>query len=370
LSEIRLVNPSDLLLQKIDNIDNQGNSIKTFFLNADTLALRDGGCMVFVDIEPINQQNQYATRYPYLALVPLIDIYNPCVELVSGAPTLTQITVKRAVIRDGGIQYQWWEYTQGTVTIYEEVNGVIGIKDRRELRNAKGQPLSYIPAVYYTVVNGSLIQPATPPFMALCELNICHLNKESELDAVESKCNSPTPYRRWPSGVPEHPQPLLTGPNRVIEVPQGGEIGFVEPAGTALSITYERQKNREERMDKEARAFLTGGEVERTATEAIIEAGQAKATLSGMAERKRSCSQQIFAIWSDLATPSEVPSAWVEVEEDSLKIPPSSRDVGVIFDGFVQGVYDRDVALAKLAEIGWLPREHTPMGVTAPETTA
>lgn len=359
LSEFRYVNVSDLILQYEQNIDLQGNSLKTFFLNADVMALRDGGCFIAVEQQTaLDEDEQRRPRRPYLVLVDIRDVRAPVVEIENGVPILKQLIIRRAIQKGYDTQTQWWVYQPGTVTIYEEANGVVGLVRQTPLIAANGQPLTGIPIVFYSLSDCTLMEPAIPPFMTLCELNLRHMNKESELDDVESKCNTPTAYRKWPAGIPEAPPPFFTGTNRVIEVPKDGDVGFIEPRGTAIAITNERQKNREERMNREAKTFLTGSDVQRTATEALLEAGQAKMAVAGMAERKKSASQVVFDYWMQYADPAyQGDGGYIEIEESSLKVPPSAREIQVIFDGFVQGVYDRNVALAKLREIGWLPND-------------
>jgi hypothetical protein len=362
LSEFEVLEdtPEDILTL-LEDVDGQGTDLESFSQNADISCLNYGATIIFINPAEGN------LIPPRLRLVELCDVRCPRIEMIEGKIKITRLGVKAAVEESDGefatkVVDKWFVYERGfcQVWIKNEKGQFVKEGEVIAMRGANGQLLTSVPAVWYPAMASiKYFEPPIPIFLTLAQLNIKLLNKTSELDNVETKCNSPTWYKKHEQ-VPEYPAPLEVGANACIHLRIEEEAGLIEPEGTAIAVTHERIKHLEEKIEKISQAFLTGGETEKTATQAAIESAQSKATLQGVAHQKESAFQQVFH-WLNVFTDPNYkegdPTGGICVSESVLKPLPTAQDVRTIFDGFSMGVYDRDYALAKLREIGWEPEE-------------
>jgi hypothetical protein len=237
------------------------------------------------------------------------------------------------------------------------------------MRGANGELLTRIPIVWYSALGATnYFKPPIPIFLTLAKLNIKLLNKVSELDAVESKCNMPTWKRYWEQRHDVYPS-LTVGADSVINMVIGEDARLEEPSGKAIDSTQRRIESLQERMKQISQVFLVNSDnnVQKTATEAAIESASSKATLQGVAHQKESAYQQVFHWLNVFTDPNflanfernngDVPIGGIDVNESILRVPANANDIRIVFDGFTEGLYGRDVAYAKLKEIGWWPKD-------------
>ena len=146
--------------------------------------------------------------------------------------------------------------------------------------------------------------------------------------------------------------PLTLGPNSVVDVPESGEFNFEEPKGTAIAGTQNDIEKLEAAMDRVTLSFLTGGESNRTATEALLDAKQAQATLQSMSERKKSAIEQIFSLWVEYT--GEPDGGSIEINQRLLQPPASFQDLQIILDAMGNQI-SRKLGLTMLQQRNWIP---------------
>jgi Domain of unknown function (DUF4055) len=364
LSNFELLNDTpDVIHNNLDNINNQGDSLVTWAMDVDIAALRDDCCVALIDTEPLTESNSRKERSPWVVLIDIRDVFSPLVAFVDGEWVLVRVVILRHVeIADGlygtKLQKQWCVYTPGqSQTIIEDDQGQLTYEDPVIMMDAAGNVLDRVPIAWYSISGARLMEPNSPPFLGLAELNVKYFQKESELDDTESKVNTITATRTWPQAVPTVCPPLPSGANKVIEIPGGGKVDLLEAEGKGLSLAYERQNNRIERMDRLAQAFLQGAR-ERTATEAILESSQAKLSLRGIARRKESFLQCVFKWMARLSDPLFNENEFVggvKVSERHLQAPLSAQDFAQIISAWEMGLLSRAMVFRKLFDAGWMP---------------
>ncbi|MBD3882169.1 DUF4055 domain-containing protein [Phormidium tenue FACHB-886] len=366
-----LEDTAETIASNIENIDQQGNSLKAFLLQADEMVLRDGGCGILVEFpidptdetgEPLIQsaadEQEFGLR-PYVVLIDRRNILNWDVSYIQGIPVINRVTIAETVeVPDGEFgctmrtryrvlrpgSYQVWELqlVQGQWIKYLVDEGVTNL-DR-------------VPLIWYSLSKGELFKGSLP-FQDVAELNIEHFQKRSENNEVLRKCNLPVPVRKGYQRSPEEIKSgakLTIGPNSLVDVPVDGDFYFAEPTGNAIASTQANITALEEAIDRLSLAFLTGGEAQKTATEVIIDSAQCQSSLQSMAERKASAVQQVFEFWTQYT--GEEAIGGIAVDAKVLKLPSSAQDVQVILDAMGLKISNK-LGLQMLLERGWLPEE-------------
>ena len=391
LSDFKLKDVPDDFMEQETDIDLKGNNFILWSMRADIKMLRDGQCLVGAEIpEALTEEEQRRERKPYLLTIDIDDVFNPVTRIVDGKTIIEEISIRRNYsFSDTGENIaEYWRYvaneqgheTPTRVEVWvEELSNQTTVNDTKRglyldreypLLNARGEPLGKVPYIWYSSSPDSEpMHPDYPPFLSLCDLNLAHMNKESELDDVETTANRPTPYRIWPGDIPDRPGPLILGQNGCLEGSNGTEYGFLEPKGDAIAITQERQASRETRMDREDQKFLGGGQTPKTLGQAMLETAQSRMSFKTVARRKQSVMQEIFKLWQELSDPTYEEGSYageITIDESSLKAPPTAQDVQQVFQGFTMGVYPRQVAEYKLKEMGWWPERLMEESPSAP----
>lgn len=365
------------------NIDLMGNSLIEFLQKCDISALNFDACFVLVErsSDPMPDSNLEVVenpRVPHLALISLRDVCSWQEAMINGVKRLTRLVVKRSLYQPkGGTSYEnelveeYWEYQPGFVIVHtKDSKGEISSGEPIPYLDSTGQPLREIPVVWYSVSGAPCLGSSTPdgnlplnapPFMSLAERVLWQFRQESELDDTLDKTNHPTPVREWPGRIPDNPPDLVLGSNSVIEATTGCKVYPFEISASGVSLTADRIERSRAIMRELARSFVGANHEGKTATESLIELGSAKATIKGVARRKESMVQEILRYWCMYT--GEVPTGGIRVSDTILRPTPSAQDVAVIIQGFVQGLFDRPIALQKLQEIGWLPDDADPMAM-------
>ena len=337
-------NPPQAIVDAEKDIDCRGNSLHVWSVKRDIEFLRDGGVLLGVDSSKAldeRSQREKKDRRPWFIKVDVRDIFAPVVSVIDGKPTLTQVSIRRSQMMPDGEGFkrvdQYWLYRLIDGGVYYEVYEDKGeeeltlVASLEPLIAANGQPFPRLPFEWYGVTDSLDFREGLPipVFAELCELNLKHFNKGSEIDRAETICNIPTPKRGWPGMIPENPPPFAMGISHCVEYVVGGEVGFLEPEGKTLQISHMRQLDREARMEAEDRRFLGVGEAPKTATQSIIESSQAKMSLRTMAERKESVFQELFKLWELFSNPRYVDGddvGGIKISESALQAPATSQD--------------------------------------------
>lgn len=342
------------LVASQDDIDFQGNSVTTFWKEVDEMVLRDGGCGILVEYPPelvdelgnpliqsAADQQRFNQR-PYLVAIDRRNLLNWSVSTYNGMAIINRVTIreKREVPEgDFGSTYEvlYRELFPGGYRVWELIQSKNAKSGwLKQLREEGTTSLDRVPLIWYSLEESGLFK-AKPPFLSLARLNVEHYQKRSSLNEVLHKCNLPIPVRK---GLVKSAQdladrqasgkvPRITiGPNSVIDIPLDGDFFFAEPSGAAIAATQADIAKLEQSMDRVSLAFLTGGETEKTATEAVLDSTQTKASLSGMATRKESALQEVAQLWS--AYTGEGQSGGGVVNRDVLKMPIDPQAIAQI----------------------------------------
>ena len=377
-----------------ESVDGMGRSLKSWLLDWDVEALRKNGVLCVVDMPQV--EDERTNRQPRIISVALNDVYAPLVTEIEGEMTIALLSICRSEMRSVGMfgqmavnkywvyrlepldqpinvrgrlqRYQatWQEWEDEISSEGKKTNEIVPSSEPAVLRDASGMPLDRIPVVWYSPYGDPLLfhsvdnmsdRGGTPEYMPLVDLNNEYLNKQSELNTAESRANFAMLVLKYPGKAGDDKKPgdvLLNG--RMLVLEDGGEGGLLEPKCTAIAATQQGQRDRRKEMDAMAQSFLTGGEQERTATEAVIESTQSRLSLRGMARRKESAVAQIFRWVMQFSDPSFSPSedvaGGITVSERVLEAPPDPQMMLFWLNAFTQGVFDVSVFIAALKEMG------------------
>lgn len=321
----------------IDNIDQMGNDLWSFFNEVDQYCLRDGWCGVMVEY-PIKDPSiasqgdlLASSRRPYLVLIDRRDILNWRTTKINGLPTLAQVTICETRLEpDGDYGEKEAVYYRvlipGEYFIFQILEGNGG--EAQTILVERGiTSLLEIPLVYYSVTESQLFA-AKAPFLNLAKLNIEYYQKRSQLNEVLRKCNLPVPVRKGliktVDDIKKVP-PLVIGPNSVLDIPTDGDFFFAEPSGVAIAASRDDLKDLESAMDRMTLQFLTSGEHQKTATEVLLDSTKTSANLKGVARRKESAMQQIFKFW--VAYTGENAGGGITQDESLLSVPLTPEQV-------------------------------------------
>jgi hypothetical protein len=353
----------EVVTRNLDNINKQGDNLVTWSMDVDIAAFRDDCCLALIDTEPLTEENPRQESDPWVTLIDIRDVFAPLVALRHGEWVIERVVILRWAERPDGefgsaLQKEWCVYTPGqSQKILEDKNGELFKEEPKVMLGANGEVLDRIPIEWYSISGAKPLNPNPAFLLSLAELNLKYFQKESELDDTESKVNTITPWRKWPKDVPTNPAPLPSGANKVIEMPQLGDVGLLEAEGRGTRLAYERQNGRIERMDRIAQSLLQRDR-ERTATEAVLESSQAKLSLRGIARRKESFVQRVFKWMARLSDPLFEEDEFVggiKVSERHLQAPLTAQDFAQILSGWEIGLYSKELAFKKLFDAGWLP---------------
>jgi Domain of unknown function (DUF4055) len=329
-------NVAATIRNNIENIDNQGNDIYTFFTEADQMVLRDGWCGIFVDFPPIdpaiNSQADFleSDRKPYLVAIDRRNILNWQLRTIAGKPELTQVTLREIRLEKVGrfgsrLNVYYRVLSPGIFQVYQLIPTQ---QDWQLILVDQGETsIDFIPLVCYSVSESALFQ-AKPPLINLARLNIEHFQKRSQLNEVLRKCNLPVPVRKGlikSMADLKNAPPVTIGPNSALDIPSDGDFYFAEPSGSAIASTKQDIADLEMAMDRVSLAFLAGGESDKTATEVLLNSAQTSANLKGMAGRKQSAIQQVFDYWVQYT--GEGNGGNIAIDDSILQLPLSPEQV-------------------------------------------
>lgn len=361
LSEYRLEDAPESLEESGHDVDLRGNDLRVFLSNVDTEALALGAAVVVVDY------NEKLER-PYLAMASVDDIYGVRVIVEDGRHFLQSLSIRYEieVETDGKMEcetrYLYYEHRPARCSIWREKGrgDVESVESEKPIKGANGKQLEEIPIIWYSFSSCAVAQVATPPLYSLARLNLLHYNKDSEINTAETVVNAPTVVRTYPGPAPEKTDAITLGINYGIDLPNGGQIRFLEATMSGLTLSHQRQVERQEQMSRLGQEFLSGGNRAKTATEAMLDAQQSKQELNNLAARKQSLVQEIFKLWQVFADPRYTypdDAGQLIISEEVLDPAPTAQDVAVVEGLFTSGIITRPTALSVLARTGWIEEE-------------
>jgi hypothetical protein len=361
LSQFTLSDLPASLEQQLDDIDQLGNNLTAFMAMADSLAMRDGGCAVMVEMPQQVAVESEADRLafgrqPYLVLLERRNILNWKTEYIAGQEQLVQATLLEWREVEAGsfgftVEPFFRVLTPGAFQVYA-LNKQLGATTKLQLVEEGFTSLTEVPLVWYSP------QPqrwghGLPPFRELALLTLQHYRSRSDLNELLHRCALPVPVRRGALLMDgQTPPPLVIGPNSVVDVPVDGDFRFAEPSGSSLQQQQEHLRHIEQLINNETLAFMSGQEAV-TATQARLQAGQVQSglTLAGM--QKASLFEQLQMLW--VAYTGEEPTGSLQIAAQALESRLEPQQVAQIQSLADGGYISKETTLELLQRGGVLP---------------
>ena len=316
LSRSTLRDPPPTFENAQDNVDLEGNSLTAFWMTVDALCLRDGAVPILVEMpdgQPTDGASEAAQkRRPYLVNRTRSTCLNWRTTIVDSVEVVSRCTfLEWAEIDDPdgdfGVVYEerYRVIEPGKWTLYKltkksDSTLTLDVVDKGQYLDAKQQPLSVVPVVWYSAERTGFGRGGLP-LRQVVEHNVEHFQMRSDLREKTHKCAMPVPVRKGaPPPMPgQAATPLVIGPNTAIDVDKDGDFHFAEPSATSLTEQRSQIDAVETLIQRQLLGFLYGesSSVTKTATQAQIEGARTQVSIRAMGERKRSVMQSLLAIW-------------------------------------------------------------------------
>ena len=343
------------------NIDLNGNDFKSVLSTLNQMALCLGAVMVVVDVWD-------AEKRPFLRVWNLDEIFYKAgdnsfqrgiVTINEGGQTFIESFCGRyevAELNDNGIledveYYLEYKHRPCRTILWKIEDGTpTQMGSEVQIKGANGKQLEEIPCVSHDFNGNPPGDPPLPLLFSLARLNITHFNALSEFQTILTVVNGPTPVRTWAPNmpVPEERQDLFLGINSVLDMPGGSHVSFLEPSGNALTISAQVLSGQLEQMARLGQRFLSGGDIARTATEAMLDSAQAETLLIDMANRVENTAEEIIKWWKVFEEPSyNYPdyAGGIKINTEALLVPMQPQQIQTIMQLFLNGLVDAATAL-------------------------
>ena len=362
LSRFQLVDPPQSLLDYEQDVDLQGSSIQAFWNRADELAIRDGGCFIFVDMMGDNNAgtNFYDSlndgRHPYLNLIERKDVINWSTSYYGGYERIEQATFRqvKSVATEGYgsvVEACYYDMRPGSVTEYRMKKSANGWSQVQE-----GEPrlmsVPFVPLVWYGASTSRFAQ-GDIPLNGLAELSIQHYQSTSDLQELIRKCAMPVPVRKGVTTPDGQPKPLYLGPNTAIDLGEGGDFKFEEPSGRSLYRHQKEIEHIEMLMDRSGLNFLYGANI-KTATEASLRASQVASQVSAVVRHKTSSFKTVIRLWAlYMGEQSQITKeSGLAISDSLINRPLDPNGVAQIINLTGNGMLSLETALRELQRGG------------------
>lgn len=301
------------LLDASQDIDGEGNSLKAWGMAADALCLRDGGCLLMVDMPQGKAESRAEElaqgRRPVFSLAERRNVLNWKLTKVGRRRIPTLVTIlewhevedgdygsklepRYRVMKGGG-----WQLLaiKGDGTGGKGASYSVELVEQGQFLGSDGQPLAYPPVVWYSATRDGFGEGGLP-LLSLANLTLDWFREYSDLKELLHRCALPVTVLKDAGRTPG--QPLTLGPNSLVEIKDpNGSLTFAEPTGSSLDKHLQHLEGIEKLIDRSTLSFLFSGGGERTATQAELESAQIQANITAMAEAKSSCWESLFQLW-------------------------------------------------------------------------
>jgi hypothetical protein len=363
----------------LSNIDGEGQSLKSLLMRADLAAMRDGGCLLMVDMPPGRAESRADElalgRRPLLRFAERMMVRNWKVEREGGIEIPVAVTVLEwHEVEDGdfGITMEpRYRVMRGGKWSLVRINGASGngkgslAWQVEEVTNgvfedAAGNPLRYPPVCWYSVSREGFGR-GDLPFYALAEGSLDWFREYSDYKELLRKTAMPVAVRKGaPMGPNGVPAPLAIGPNSVVDLPEGGSFEWAEVSGSSLERHEANLAQIEALIDRQTLSFLFGGSGDRTATHAELESAQLQATLTAIGEQKASMMQTVMELWVSFTGERLGPGAGLVMAKGVVDRPVDPETLRLAKDLYDAGLLRRASVTALEGRAGLLPQGVTP----------
>lgn len=261
-----------VIIDHLENIDLQGTHFDVFSKQVFTDQVKDGHTFVLIDMPPPLEDGatraDEVDRRPYWVQYKKNQIINWRTEQREGAIILTQVTLRECVSEPDG-EYGESEVVQyrvlrpGSWTVYRE--------DESGNFNEYASGLTSLDFIPLVEFNGSRVGyfQSSPRLLAVGYENLRLYRLQSDLDHIMHICNVPLLKIVGRSNAKD---PLMISPNAAIDVPVGGDVGYVEHAGAAIGAAQEEIEKSKGNMAALGLAMLVKkSRVQQTATQSVLD---------------------------------------------------------------------------------------------------
>ncbi len=343
LSRFELKNPPPILEAAEGSVDEKGNSLKAWWIEADSLMLRDGAAALQVEMPPndaasAGEETAMGVR-PYLVKRERSKMVNWRVNPEDGRlEWVIFLEMEEEPDPDGEfgvkIEPRYRMIGRGFQRVYRlvrEQNGEFRLEAGKDIPilAASGQPLLYVPVVWYASDDADF-GAGELPLRQVVEHSIDHFQQKSDLREKDHRCNLVVPVvkGRMPAAPGAPHAELALGPNSVMELEEGGSFEFVEPNATSMAETRAQLAETEKLIARQTLGFLYGDPgATKTATQAGMEGAQIQSAVTRIAERKNSAMQSLMAIWCDFTGEPLDPEAGLAMNHSIFERPMEAADV-------------------------------------------
>ncbi len=338
----------------LSDVDGRGTDLGAFLAAADVLVLRDGGCLLLVlppdHLWPSEGDRQQALRrgdrlsLPRLQLIPRTDLLNWQLPHSHGLPV--RLTWREAIPGSEPLPVDaaghWseqpcpWLYrslqlkAQGvalsTETLVADPQSPTGWRvDQLEKQLYQG--LQQLPALWYSS-DGAGFGEGELPHLGLAHQYLNQFRCQSDYQELLSRCALPVGVRTGVVGgvgQPPGSEPVVLGPNTVMDLPEGASFQFAEVQARSLAEHRAWLEVLDTGMRRDALIPSSSGGVARTAMEISLAASQSYALLQSQAIQKASLFSSLLVHWCAITGEPLSPQAALQVSVNPLTPPVAPR---------------------------------------------
>ena len=351
LAGFELSDPPTSFSDAEDDIDLRGNSLTQFLMAADSLAMRDGGVLLCVDMPAGQLENNGEVvaqeRRPYLAMAERSNVLNWRTRIEDGKEVLDWVICREWVEVPEGRFGMTWEpryrligaangqaFWQVFKIVDQGLNAQVEvvIVDEGDYLGPGGRPYEQPPVVWYTGGQQGGFGQGAIKLSALATLTLEHYRARSDHNELARKTCMPVPVRVGAVVGPQgKPAPLVIGPNSVVDLEGSGDFRFAEPSAASLGHLAENITHLEALIQSQTLAFMYGdGSGNKTATQSALEAAQTEATIKTISQTKASVVQQVIELWVGFTGEELSSDAGLIMQSQIFDRPLEHEDVRVL----------------------------------------
>lgn len=283
--------PTEISGQVLPNVDLEGRNLHAFAADVFEAALSQGMSFILVDFPRVEgavtraDEKRIGAR-PYWVQIKARQVLGWKSQLVDGLHRLTQFRYREAVSVDDG-EFGAQDIEQ--VRVLEPGRCRLYRKDeKKEWQLSDDFPISVteIPLVpIYTGRTGFLT--AVPPLLELAHLNVKHWQSQSDQDTILHTARVPLLLRKGADAVvnpiTQLPEPMQIS-GSLIDVPEGGDLKYVEHTGAAIEAGQASLEALEDQMKTAGAKLLTKTVLSLSESQSADEQAKEVSQLAAMAE--------------------------------------------------------------------------------------
>jgi hypothetical protein len=308
----------------ISDVDGRGTDLGVFLERADVLVLRDGAALVVVlppqHLWPSEGDRQQALRHgdrlslPRLALLERRDVLNWHLPGPQSLPDTVSFRMPNPKAQDESLetdrpQHRWLYGSVGldsdgmsleTMELVADPQAPSGWRPHRTgLHDYRG--ISQLPLIWYAS-DGAAFGEGDLPHLGLAHQYLNHFRCQSDYQELLYRTALPVGVRTGVVGPMGHgsSEPVVLGPNSVIDLPEGASFQFVEIQARSLAEHRAWLESLDQAMRRDALIPSGAQGAPRTAREISMAASQAYALLQSQAIQKASMFSTLLEHWCTL----------------------------------------------------------------------